>query len=341
MPTIADNIPAWLQAILEDRRFIDQESLAVRAILESPADAGMRYEAGKMYEGFGLLCPALQAYLQALTLQPDHAKAAERAKRLESSGVSPEDEEGVYQLPPVCDNGKTKSSEPNVLAIVRLGHVIRSQELLLKRLDHDDHWIVTQASDEQLRLKSRDNRILMLAVSGALAMACFAGWIIWLVVQQVTKDESFGKPTRFTTEAITLLIFAITALASLRFFRNDLTLFSDGRIVGQTGRNLLTSHQLRKGSRVHLNLEHQLTGKERQCLVSLVDENNTVMKEIGMASLEYPCALFEVKLAATVAAITGIPLEVAGSLRFKNPELRALLCKLSDAMQPAPGGGAA
>jgi len=144
-----------------------------------------------------------------------------------------------------------------------------------------------------------------------------------------------------TEVAVALLAFGITAILGLRFLRKEFAVYEDGRILERSGWSPSIIHRLRNGSRVRLDLDYQLAHQTRHCLVSVIDEKNVVVKDLGMAPLENPFAIFQVRLAASLAVLLGIPLEIAGSARFKNEDLSKWMCRLSEAMQPCSVGGQA
>lgn len=343
MPQIADNIPETLRAILEDRNFVEQESAAIRAIIENPLDANKRYEAGKMYERFGLLSPALHAYQQVLELKPTHRKADNRAQQLLKAGVSPEDLEGLYQLPAIL-KPRSQAEQPasqstdNLVAIIRYGMIHDLGAIPLQPGSHDKRLSITRLNIDELQLRSRSFELILLALGGIVSIGMAVIWLVMIVLQQLQIVELNIRLTNWTGTMLAGAAAGLSALFAFFYLNRLVVVQSNGSII-ETGTFLgRRAWKLKPGDYLLFELQGQPAMQNRHCNASVFSANHRETLLLCKSEMADRHAAFCFYVAAAAAVVLGVPLSIKGSVRIDNPFLRDALLNINPHMQPLNPG---
>jgi hypothetical protein len=337
MPRVAENLPTALRSILENENFIQMENQAIRAIMDEPLNADRRYDAGIMYQNFGLLCPAMQSFEQTVVLNPDHKHAQKQLADLLDQGVSSEDDEGIYQLPPLKNNqevkpfqmSKTVTQQP--LSINRWGTIESVALSQLRQGDSDLRLKVTELSANHLVLRSRSGLIFVAGLLGLVGLILVASMLIAIFMFEM-------KAGRIGPVLIGITIVSASALASFAYLGVSFTIHGNGTIIKESFFGEDEKWELAPGSYVLFAMNDQVILSTKHCTVAIVDANDVAIMELGTISLASQHSSLYVRIAAAVAAVLGVPLKIEGSMRHDNPRLKAAVMQISSQMQPLISG---
>jgi hypothetical protein len=332
MPTIPENIPASLRSILEDHHFVEAENHAVRLIVDDPQNAERWYQAGKMYESFGLLCPAMKAYKQTLALVPQH-KAKVRLASFEEQGVSSEDEEGIYQLFRLNTEGRANlrlETKALPTSIVRWGLLHDPGQVPLKKGESDFRVRVSDLSARKITLRFRSGILILSGLLGVVGLVLVA-------VLSVMYFLSDANSSRAVPALIGIAIVSASSVASFSYAGVSITIKSEGDVHRESLFGEDQRWRLAEGSYVLFAMNDEVPLSTKHCVVSLVSAEDMLLVELGTIAVSSHFAPFYANIAAAVAAITGVPLKIEGSMRHDNPRLTAALLQISGQMQPLEG----
>lgn len=292
-----------------------------------------------MYESFGLLCPALQAYKQTLALNAGHERAEKHIKALEDQGVSTDDDEGLYRLPPLHPVDATDlHGSSNLVGMVRLGTIQDLSKVQLRRGQRDFRMKVTGLTNDELILQSRSGWIVYTGILGILGLCLAAVWLTMTVIEVVLKPDNSMHLTRYTEIALAVTAASLSAVSCFALVGRSLTLRSDGTVIEK--RNAITSKtwKLEPGGLIHFELDDRTGLANRHCIASVVNQHHREIIQLGAIEVENVHAQFYLRIAAAAAVITGLPLNIAGSIRIENQALLTTLQQISQQMTPLSTG---
>lgn len=307
-------------------------------IVAEPANPVHRFAIGEFYEREGNLFAAARAYSQVLRLSPNYPQADDRLKKLLDIGVNIEDEDRANDpLPPLPGEVVENPADQLIMALSQcpmIGTVQNADKIDLKPGMADQYIKVSTVQPDRIAIKSQTTWNIVFAVGGA----CGLIYVIGVLIYRLSQDGAVLTEVRVRGLA-TITVASLAGLGCLLFMGRGLVL-DRGRSLRETTFGRVTHRWLfPSDGRVCLYLNREQSGARKHCVAYLADPQGNELTELGSAFSDEPAAAFYLRLAARVADLLEVPLQILGSPHECHPTLQRGLLQVCRQLKPLGEGG--